>query len=194
MLPAESRIVALALATAAALTVHLGVAAMTVRVEFDKTFNFKPVRTWAWNSQAAGDVIMARTPDDDPEAMKRGAEPWIRDEVAIVMASRKLQQATTAPDLTLTYYLLLTTGASAQTMGQFLPATTAWGLPPFAPATQSLQVMNQGSLVLDLSTNGKVVWRGVAQAQIKLDADDRKREALLREAVRDLLRRFPPKQ
>jgi len=34
----------------------------------------------------------------------------------------------------------------------------------------------------------------VAQAQIKLDADDKKREALLREGVRDLLKRFPPKK
>ena len=83
---------------------------------------------------------------------------------------------------------------SAQTMGQFLPATTAWGLPPFEQATQSLKMMNQGSLVLDLSAKDVVVWRGVAQAKIKIDADDKKREALLREAVRDLLRRYPPKQ
>jgi hypothetical protein len=190
---AQSRIVALALAMGMAVTVHLSVAAMSVRVEFDKTFDFKQVRSWAWNAPSAGDVMMARTPDDDPAAMKRGAEPWIRDEAATVLAGRKLQQATSDPDVTLTYYLLLSTGASAQTMGQFLPSTTAWGLPPFVPATQSLQVMNQGSLVLDFSTNGKVIWRGVAQAQIKLDTDDKKREALVREGVKDLLRRFPPK-
>ena len=50
-----------------------------------------------------------------------------------------------------------------------------------------------GSLVLDFSANGTVVWRGVAQAQIKMDADDKKREAILREGVRDLLKRYPPK-
>ena len=32
-----------------------------------------------------------------------------------------LTQATDEPDLTVTYYLLLTTNMSAQTMGQFLP-------------------------------------------------------------------------
>jgi hypothetical protein len=92
-----------------------------------------------------------------------------------------------------TYYLLLTTTASAQTMGQFLPATTGWGLPPFAPATQSLEIMNQGSLVIDMSAAGEVIWRGLAQAKIKTDSDNKRREELLREAVRDLLRRFPPK-
>jgi hypothetical protein len=54
-------------------------------------------------------------------------------------------------------------------------------------------MMNKGSLVLDLSSGGNVVWRGVAEANIAFDADDKKREKLLREGVRDLLKRFPPK-
>ena len=53
--------------------------------------------------------------------------------------------------------------------------------------------MNQGSLVLDLSAHRAVVWRGVAQAQDQSRIDDKKREALVREAVRDLLKRYPPK-
>jgi hypothetical protein len=52
-------------------------------------------------------------------------------------------------------------------------------------------MMHRGSLVLDLSANGQVVWRGVAQANIKVDADERKREQLIREAVRDLLAKYP---
>jgi hypothetical protein len=109
------------------------------------------------------------------------------------MTRLKLQQTEAEPDLIVGYYLLLSTNMSAQTIGQFLPATTAWGLPPFAAATQSLKIMNQGSLVLDLSAKGTVVWRGLAQARIKLDADALQREALLRESVRDLLRRYPPR-
>jgi hypothetical protein len=54
-------------------------------------------------------------------------------------------------------------------------------------------MMNKGSLVLDLAAGGNVVWRGVAEANIAFDADDKKREKLLREGVRDLLKRFPPK-
>ena len=98
---------------------------------------------------------------------------------------------TPAPDLAVTYYLLLTVGSSAQVLGQFLPATTMWGVPPFAPATQSLEIMNRGSLVLDFSAGGMVVWRGIADAGIKLGADDKKATALIRTAVRDLLRKYP---
>jgi hypothetical protein len=66
-----------------------------------------------------------------------------------------------------------------------------WGLPPFTASTQSLEIMNRGSLVIDVSAAGKVVWRGVAQAGISLDADRERREALLREAARELVRRLP---
>jgi hypothetical protein len=182
----------MAVGTAALVVFALAAAdAVDVKVEFDKTFDFKPVRTWGWNPSGPGDVKMARTPDDDPDAVRARAEPIILEAVAAEMTRLKLQAATSPPDIVVTYYLLLTTNTSAQTMGQFLPATTAWGLPPFAPATQSLTVMNRGSFVLDLSANGNVVWRGVAQADYKMDADVKRREALLREAVRDLLRRYP---
>ena len=168
-------------------------ARVDVKVEFDKKFDFKPVRTWGWSPGAPGHVKMARTQEDDPEAARQRAEPIIIDAVTSEMGQRGLQAATAEPDVTVTYYLLLTTNMSTQTMGQFLPATTAWGLPPFAGATQSIKMMNRGSLVLDVSAKDRIVWRGLAQADIKMDADMKRREALIRESVRDLLRRFPPR-
>jgi hypothetical protein len=194
MHPGQSKTVILALATAMALVLGVSVEGVDVRVEFDKKFDFKPMRTWTWNTEGAGRVIMARSSSDDAEAAKKVAEPLIVDAVTTEIMKRGLQPAASAADLIVTYYLLLSTNMTAQTMGQFLPATTAWGLPPFAPATQSLQMMNQGSLVLDLKARSEIVWRGVAQAKISFDATQQKREALLREAVRDLLKRYPPKQ
>ena len=184
-----------AVAAAIALAVPSLVAArVDVKIGFDKSFDFKPMRTWAWNPGGPGEVKMARTKDDDPDAMQKRTMPIIVEAITASMAQRGLKPATGAPDLTVTYYLLLTTSMSAQTLGQFLPATTAWGLPPFEQATQSISIMNRGSFVIDLSAAPGVVWRGVAQANIKMDADSKSREALLREAVRDLLRRYPPRQ
>jgi len=191
---AESKMVALALATAMALAIHVGLEGVDVNIEHDKAFDFKSARTWAWNPKGAGDVIVARTKDDDPAAMKRKAEPLILDAVAAEMKGRGLQQAASQPDLIVTYYLLLSNNMTAQTIGQFLPATTAWGYMLVAPATQSIKMMNQGALVLDLSAKDVVVWRGVAQARVAFEADDKKREAILREGVRDLFKRYPPKQ
>ena len=184
---------ALVIGMALALT-QVSLEGVDVRVEHDKAFDFRPVRTWGWSPKGAGDVIMARTQEDDPAAMKQRFEPVILQAVAAEMTRRGLKEVAANPDVTVTYYVLLTTSMSSQTVGQFLPATAAWGLPVFPPATQSLQVMNKGSLVLDLSAKDTVVWRGVAQAEIEPGTEIKKREALLREGVRDLLRRYPPKQ
>ena len=177
-----------------ALTVQAVVARVDVKVDFDKNFNFTAVKTWGWRPAGPGEVKMARTQTDDPDAWKKRAEPWIVEAVTQEMTRLKLTPAPAEPDVTIAYFLLLTTNQESQSMGQFLPPTMSWGLPLFPQATTSMKVLNQGALVLDVSAKGSVVWRGVAQAQIKMDADDTKREATLREAVRDLVKRYPPKQ
>jgi hypothetical protein len=182
------------MAVGLALTVPIAMAGVDVKIDFDKAFDFRAADTWAWHPDGAGEVKMARTQDDDPEAMRARAEPVIVEAVAAELSRRGLQFTPGMPDVFVTYYLLLTLGMSAQTVGQFIPATPEWGLPPFTAATQSLDLRNQGSLVLDVSAEGRVVWRGVAQAKIKLDTTDEKRRALVREAVRDLLRSYPPKR
>lgn len=171
-------------------------ARVDVDIQFDEKFDFSKVKTWAWSPAGYGDVKMARTQTDNPEAMRKFAEPIIVDAITTEMGNRGLRSAETSaapPDLTVVYYLLLSTNITAQTIGQFLPNTTAWGLPPFLATTQSFEVFNRGSLVIDLSSGSNVVWRGVAQSNIKIDADNKKRETLIREGVRDLLRRYPPK-
>lgn len=187
-----STILAPVLAAALALALQSTVEAIDVRVEQEKTFDFGTVRTWGWAADT-GAVMMARTQEDDPAAMKARAEPVILDAVKTAMMRIGLQQAA-QPDLTMKYYLLLTTNMNAQTAGQFLPATAMWGLPPFAQSTQSLTVVHQGSLVIDLTSKGEVVWRGAAEAKIKIGADERKQETTLREAVRDLLKKYPAKR
>ena len=171
-----------------------GAAKVKTRADFNKAFAFAQAKTWGWNLKGAGEIMVGRTPDDDPAAIKRLAEPAFIKAVGVEMRRRGLTPAADTPDLTLTYYLLLTIGSSAQTVGQFLPSTTAWALPPFVASTQSLEFIEQGALVLDLSSKGEVVWRGVGEAQIKWELDQNQRIALINEAVRKILERYPPKK
>src|ERR1700752_2656898 len=127
---------------AACAVVWLGVegsAAVKVRTQFTKSFDFAKAKTWSWHQGGPGEVKMARTADDDPEVVRQRAEPIILDAVAAELPQRGLTASTAgaAPDLEIKYYVLITIGTDAQQMGQFLPAVTAWGLPPFAAATQS---------------------------------------------------------
>lgn len=174
------------------LAVQPGVARMKVRSDYDKTFDFKTVKTWAWSAKM-GDVMAVRTQKDNSEEIRSRVDPVLKSEVAAFMPSRKLQESAAAPDVTLTYYLLLTAGLSTQEMGQFLPATVNWGLPMFAPNTTSYEVVEKGSIVFDFAAKGQVVWRGLAEAKIDWNDDQKKREQILREAARELLKKFPPK-
>jgi hypothetical protein len=175
------------------LAVQTALLAVDVKVAFDKKFDFKKVTTWAW-SEGYGQIMLARHKYDDKEAYRKVAEPIILDAVKTAMTQQGLKPAAGAPpDVTVAYYLLLTFGASTQTIGQFIPPTMEWGLPPFQGATQSLKFMNEGSLVIDLAANKEVIWRGLAQAEIKPDATNERREKLLRESVRDLIKRIPRK-
>ena len=184
----------LAVVVAIVVGIQSGAAKVKVRSDFNKAFDFKQARTWGWNPKGPGDVMVARTPDDDPVAIKRLAEPAIMNAVGMEVPRRGLTLAAANPDLTLTYYLLLTIGSNAQTVGQFLPSTTAWAVPPFVASTQSLEFIPQGSLVLDFSAKGEVVWRGVGEGQIKWELDQNQRIALINEAVKKILERYPPKK
>jgi hypothetical protein len=186
-------LIVLTIAAGVIAAVQSGTAAVKTRADFDKAFDFRQMRTYGW-SEKPGYVMVARTPQDDPEAIQKVAEPYILDAVKAELPGRGLTAATATPDLTVTYYLLLTIGDSSQTMGQFLPPVAQWGIPPFAPSTTWIKVIPMGSLVLDLISKGQVVWRGVGEAEIKADLNLDKRAALVREAVREILKRYPPKK
>ena len=173
-----------------------GSASVKVRTQATKNFDFTKAKTWSWHSGGPGEVKMARTADDDPEVVRKRAEPIILEAVGAELPQRGLTASApgAAPDLEIKYYVLITLGTDAQTMGQFLPAVAEWGLPPFAGATQSYKVIERGSLVLDISANKEVVWRGIGQAELKMGQPQEKRAALLREAVRDILKEYPPKK
>jgi hypothetical protein len=172
-----------------------GRADVKVKADYDKKFDFSKLKTWAWNDQGPGKVMMARTADDDPEIVRQRAEPVIKESVAAEMPGRGLQAAAPGapPDLEITYYVLITGGQQSQQIGQFLPAVAEWGLPPFTGATQSYKVIEQGSLVLDISASNRVIWRGIGQAELKPGQSVEKRQTLIRAAVRDILKQFPPK-
>ena len=137
---------------------------------------------------------VARTPDDDPEAISGAAEPVIIKAVTAEMPTPWPHGGGRDPGSD-AHLLPAPDGRhSAQTVGQFLPSITAWALPPFVAFDASLEFIEQGSLVLDLSAKGEVVWRGVGEAQIKMDLGQDKRVALVNEAVREILERYPPKK
>jgi hypothetical protein len=169
-------------------------AGIKVRTAYDKTFDFTRVHTYAWRP-SAGDVKVLELSSDDPAAIRNRLEPVIVRAVDRALGERHMTTAAASPaDLRVSYYVLIGPGGSAQTMGQFLRPVPEWGVPPFAPATQSLEVYEQGTLILDMAAGDRVIWRGSAEAALDRRTSDVARDAAIHSAVREMLKKFPPKQ
>jgi hypothetical protein len=169
-------------------------AAVKVQTDHDPDFDFTPLRTWAWHPERAGNAVRIITKDDDSAAFKQRIEPRLLPIVEAEFVRRGFAMARDNPDFYVTYYAIVTAGNSSQFMGQFINMPK-WGLPPLAPQTTSLEYFPRGSLVLDVTARqtNEIAWRGIAQADMEWSETEDKREQRVREAVRELLKRFPPK-
>lgn len=182
-----------AVLAAAAVVVQAGV---KVRVEFDKEYDFTRVRTFGWHPDGAGEVKLLMREGGDPEEIRTRWEPTIKDAVEQEMTKRGLAPATTGtPDLIMHYYFLSGPNSDSQYRGQFIGAVPPWGLPDFAMTTTSFKIFEQGTLVLDLIDGPKrqICWRGIAEAEVNRQRTPAERDKRIREGVRDLLQKFPPK-
>ncbi len=174
-------------------------AGVKVRVEHDKAFDFRAVKTYAWHSEGAGDVkmLMSGSAARDPGDIQVKVEPTILQAVEDSLNKRGVGRVEPGQGaLNAHYYLLIGAGQSMQQMGQFLPGTTAWGLPPFAASTTAHEVYMQGSLVVDLSTPGEqgtVVYRGIAQTELEGKYTDAQRRQRIADAIAKMFEKFPPK-
>ncbi len=179
-----------------ALAAAVAVAGIKIQVDHDAAFDFSTLHAWTWHPKGPGNAVKIITEDDDSAAFKKQVEPKIIEIVESELVKRGFANpaAGSEPDFFVTYYALVMVGSSDQYMGQFVNAAQ-WGLPPMTPSTTSLKVYPRGSLILDITSRAtnEVVWRGVAQAELKWEEAQDKREARVREAVQQLLKKFPPK-
>lgn len=187
---------ALAIAAVLALGVAVVHAGVKVRAEFDKEYDFSKARTFGWHPDGAGEVKLLMKEGGDPEQIRTRWEPTIKDAVEKELTRRSLAPATSGvPDLYLNYYFLSGPNSEAQTRGQFIGAVPPWGIPDFEMTTTSLKIFEQGTLILDIIDGPKrqIVWRGIAEAQVDRQRTPVERDKRIREAVAELLKKYPPK-
>jgi hypothetical protein len=188
----------LAVAAAGVLIAGLGVDAgkTDLRVEYDKKFSFAGLHTWTWHPDGPGDVKLAVSPSfDDAKRVAARVDPVIVPAVEREMTARGFVRTPDRADLFVHYFVLATVNMSAQEQGQFLPAVPEWGIPPFVAATTALSIYPVGTLIIDIMTTSprEIVWRGAAERKIDIERPDNERRKVLEKAIRDLLRKFPPR-
>jgi hypothetical protein len=167
-----------------------------LKTDYDKTFSFAGLTTWAWHPDGAGDVRLAVSARDDPARVAARVDPIIVPAIERELQARGFTKTAPPADLHVHYYVLATLNQWSQTMGQFVAPVPEWGLPPFAPATTALEIYPVGTLLIDVTSPARqaIVWRGSAQRKIDLERPDDERRAVLERAVRDLIKKFPPKR
>jgi hypothetical protein len=186
------RLVAIVIAVAVAAST--AGAKVKIKTQRDKSYDIKKVKTYAWHPTGAGDVKILQATDDQPKVILARVDPVIRSAVEQGLAARGLQPAAhEQADVYVYYYVLIGGATSSQYMGQFIGNAPEWGMPPIMGATTSVKIYEQGSLVLDFSSREQktVVWRGTAQAELDRQSSDAEREKRLREAVGQLVQRYP---
>lgn len=187
-----------ALAVAAAVWVLSGAtfhaAKIEIKTQHDETFSFAGLRTWNWSPNGKGEVKLVTTAEADPQRLRDQVEPVIVPVVEQELPRRGFTRTADTPDVLVNYFVLVTIGQSSQYMGQFI-GTPEWGLPPFMASTTALRAFPVGTLLIDVVAPSRqaIVWRGAAQAEIDLDRKPEERRVRLEQAVRDILKRFPPK-
>ncbi len=179
----------------AAASVRTG-AKTDITIEFDKTFSFAGLRTWAWTPDRPGSIHIALSSDSDPKAIAAQVDPIIIPSIEKELKGRGFTRTDGTADLRVHYYLLAAINQQSQYMGQFIAPLPAWGLPPFAPVTTALETFAVGTLIIDVTVPGRsdIVWRGAAQRRLDPEEPEKERHAHIEKAVRDLFAKFPPKK
>ncbi len=192
-----SRSVFVSMLALVAMATVVAAGGVKIRTSYNKNFNFAAVKTYAWHPTGAGKVMLLVVGAGTAEDIQRRLEPIVVQAVEEGLKQRGFTK--TSPDLAalhVNYYALIGVGTSAQQMGQFVPGVPEWGLPPLPPSTTSLVAYPTGSLVLDISspTLQSVVWRAVGEAEIDRLRTEPERVKRLSSAIKDMLKKFPPKK
>src|SRR4051812_19840336 len=122
---ARARIAAV-IAVAIAIGAAPRAAKTDITAQFDKTFSFAGLRTWAWHPDGAGDVKLAISADSDPKRVAARVDPLIVPAVERELLARGFTRVDGQADLYVHYYVLATVQTSSQYMGQFLAPVPEW--------------------------------------------------------------------
>lgn len=188
---------ALCVATLLVLFGVVTAAKIKVKVQFDEKFDFTKVKTWAWRAPEPGKVILLRSELDEPEKARARFEPSTMEAVTAALVRRGLTPAPAgqAPDVSVAYYLIVTVGVHTDYLGYNIPGSVSWVLPPFTPATTRVEVIQKGSVVVDMISAAKesVVWRGISEGSLDEGKTDEQRKTRITQAVDQALAKYPPK-
>jgi hypothetical protein len=180
------------------LTMLNGCATLKVHVDYDPSANFTGFKTYDWISDSQ---VTSEDPrfDDNPliETMIRRAVKAQLDTQGYV------QESSDTPDFLVGYYATLDEWIDIERVDRFHGYSVGREWPGYgyeyytwtaAPEIRERKY-REGTLIVDIvnSETRSLMWRGVAQDEMHFSQQLEAKEEKLNDAVRRMLKQFPPK-
>lgn len=159
---------------------------LQVNNDFDKAADFTRYQTWDW---MPGETFRSTDPRlDDPKVRER-----IKGAIENQLVENGFQRAT-EPDFHVNYLAALGSELEERRIDNYYEYSHYTVFYPHWTATYT-GVYETGTLVIDILDvdTKRLVWRSTAKLEVNPQAGPRENEPKIREAVRAMLKRFPPK-
>lgn len=174
--------------TAVILLLALGACSggMEIQTDVDESADFSGYKTWDWvpiPAEETGDPGV-----DDPIVRAR-----IRNAVEEELTKRGYLISADAPDFLVNYHTAMKDELNSVEVQDYYDRQP---YEEFSHDVTYTYTWHKGTLILDFIDVGsdKLVWRGIAHAEVNLnDSPDKKKERIAK-AVERMLREFPPKK
>lgn len=177
---------------AAAATLEAG----KIKVEAKReNVDFSAIKTYMWLPSPPPKTEIAPGVARDPLEVQKELEPTIRQTADRELAAHGWKRLDSGADVQIVYYLAQGVSFNASNLGEYYQYATGYALvvSPLISPTDSIKVMEEGTLIIDVVQDRKAIWRGTASGTINRDNSDEKRLKNVSDAVKKLIAKLPAK-
>jgi hypothetical protein len=165
-----------------------------VNVDYDENYDFSRLKTWSWKypeQPQTGDKLVDNSLRDQR----------IRASIKTALKEKGLTQISEHPDFLVRYELKVETKEKTSNVSIFV-GTGTWGshggvsVGAGAPIASSSTPYNVGTLYIDFldPKSGDLLWRGTGEATLDESGTPEARQTATLEAVRKIMKDYPPKK
>ena len=166
---------------------------MRVESDFDPQHSFARYSTYAWLDRAVGRDLQSGVAELSPIITEVVDQELARKRFFTGVAS--------AADFLVGYHVAVQGRIDVNSVNSYYrhgPADAPWHYPGLigVAADPYTTFFEEGTLIIDVvdARSRRLVWRGTAQAEVNRTATREEQDERVREAVRKILREFPPQE
>jgi hypothetical protein len=160
----------------------------------DEKADFTALRTYSWLPSPPMKPVVAPGAVTDPTLSAEVLGPHIVRAIDREMSARGFKRIEGGEaDAQMVYYAALSVGMATSELGSYYQYTTGWALPALPPSTTSFEIVERGSIVIDLVRRDvkTAIWRGTVSTNVNHENTLDKRVARIDEAMARVFERFP---